>query len=133
MEGLAKVSSTFGPRETMDRLESELRARNVTVFARVDHAAGAAAVGLTLLPTELLIFGSARTGTPLMQANQTVSIDLPLKALVWQDAAGQTWLGYIEPSWVAARHGLGDTVKTTTAAMTTLLAAVARVATGTAE
>jgi uncharacterized protein (DUF302 family) len=117
----------------MDRLESELRARSVTIFARVDHAAGAAAVGLALRPTELLIFGSARAGTPLMQANQTVGIDLPLKALVWQDAASQTWLGYDEPSWIAARHGLGGAANATTAAMTALLAAVARVATGAAQ
>ena len=91
----------------MDRLESEVRARGMTVFARIDHAAGAAQVGLTLRPTELIIFGNARGGTPLMQASQTAGIDLPLKALVWEDASGKTWLSYNEPSWIVQRHGLG--------------------------
>src|SRR5438105_15758182 len=91
----------------MDRLEAEVRAKGMTIFARIDHAAGAAAVGLTLRPTELIIFGNARGGTPLMQASQTAGIDLPLKALVWQDGAGKTWLSYNEPSWIVQRHGLG--------------------------
>jgi len=107
MEGLASIRSRFGPKETMDRLESEVRARGMTVFARIDHAAGAAQVGLTLRPTELIIFGNARGGTPLMQASQTAGIDLPLKALVWEDASGKTWLSYNEPSWIVQRHGLG--------------------------
>src|SRR5439155_26729477 len=107
MEGLTSIRSRFGPKETMDRLQAEIRAQGMTVFARIDHAAGAAEVGLTLPPTELIIFGNARGGTPLMQASQTAGIDLPLKALVWQDAAGKTWLSYNEPSWVVQRHGLG--------------------------
>jgi len=107
MEGLTSIRSRFGPKETMDRLESEVRARGMTVFARIDHAAGAAQVGLTLRPTELIIFGNARGGTPLMQASQTAGIDLPLKALVWEDASGKTWLSYNEPSWIVQRHGLG--------------------------
>jgi hypothetical protein len=78
-EGLTTISSDFGPKETMDRLEAELKANGVTVFARIDHAAGAASVGLPLRPTELLIFGNAKAGTPLMQANQAIGIDLPLK------------------------------------------------------
>ncbi len=77
----------------------------MTVFARIDHAAGAKAVDMPLRPTELLIFGNARGGTPLMQAQQTVGIDLPLKALAWEDADGKTWLSYNEPAWLAARHG----------------------------
>ena len=107
MEGLTSIRSRFGPKETMDRLESEVRARGMTVFARINHAAGAAQVGLTLRPTELIIFGNARGGTPLMQASQTAGIDLPLKALVWEDASGKTWLSYNEPSWIVQRHGLG--------------------------
>ena len=107
MEGLTSIRSRFGPKETMDRLESEVRARGMTVFARIDHAAGAAQVGLTLRPTELIIFGNARGGTLLMQASQTAGIDLPLKALVWEDASGKTWLSYNEPSWIVQRHGLG--------------------------
>ena len=90
-DGLTTVESPFGPKETMDRFEAAIKARGMTVFARIDHAAGAAAVGLPLRPTELLIFGSARAGTPLMQADQTVGIDLPLKALVYEDAAGKVW------------------------------------------
>ena len=78
----------------------------MTVFARIDHAAGAADVGLPLRPTELIIFGNARGGTPLMQACQTAGIDLPLKVLVWQDATGETWLSCNEPSWIVHRHGL---------------------------
>ena len=72
------------------------------MFARIDYAAGAAEVGLKLAPTELIVFGNARGGTPLMQSVQTVGIDLPLKVLVWQDAADKTWLSYSEPNWIAA-------------------------------
>src|SRR6201993_2366453 len=106
IEGLTSVRSNFGPKETMDRLEAEIRAQRMTVFARIDHAGGAALVGLQLAPTELIIFGNARGGTPLMQSVQTVGIDLPLKALVWEDAAGKTWLSYNEPSWIAQRHNV---------------------------
>src|SRR3981189_1154627 len=106
MEGLTSIRSRFGPKETMDRLETQIREHGMTVFARIDHAAGAAKVGLTLAPTELIIFGNARGGTPLMQASQTAGIDLPLKALVWQDSAGTTWLSYNEPGWIAHRHGV---------------------------
>jgi len=108
MEGLTTIPSSFGPKETMDRLEAEVRAKGMTVFARIDHAAGAAEAGLTLRPTELIIFGNARGGTPLIQAAQTTGIDLPLKALVWQDAAGKTWLSYYEPSWIAQRHSVAN-------------------------
>jgi uncharacterized protein (DUF302 family) len=108
MEGLTSIRSGFGPKETMDRLQAEIRAHGMTVFARIDHAAGAAEVGLTLPPTELIIFGNARGGTPLMQSVPTVGIDLPLKALVWEDTAGKTWLSYNEPSWIAQRHGIAN-------------------------
>jgi uncharacterized protein (DUF302 family) len=104
MEGLTSIQSSFGPKETMDRLETEIRAQGMQVFARIDHAAGAAEAGLTLAPTEVIIFGNARGGTPLMQSVQTVGIDLPLKALVWEDASRTTWLSYNEPSWIAQRH-----------------------------
>jgi uncharacterized protein (DUF302 family) len=102
----------------------------MTVFARIDHAAGAAAVGLSLRPTELLIFGNAKGGTPLMQSTQTIGIDLPLKALVWQDASGSTWLSYNDPSWLAKRHGLSREVEATLGAMAAALDAMARTATG---
>ena len=108
MQGLTTILSHFGPRETMDRLEAEIRAQGMQVFTRIDHAAGAAQAGMKLAPTELIIFGSARAGTPLMQTHPTIGIDLPLKALVWQDAAGKTWLSYNEPAWLAQRHGAGS-------------------------
>ena len=105
-EGLTTVPSNFGPEETMERLETELRAQGMSIFARIDHAAGAREAGLELRPTEVIIFGNARGGTPLMQLNQTAGIDLPLKALVWQDAGNQSWISYNEPNWIAQRHGL---------------------------
>src|ERR1700760_3489031 len=105
IDGLTSKRSQHGPKETMDRLEAAVRAKGMTVFARIDHAAGAADAGLTLRPTELLIFGNARGGTPLMQAMQPLGIDLPFKALVWQDASGDTWLSWNEPRWLAQRHG----------------------------
>jgi uncharacterized protein (DUF302 family) len=108
MEGLTSIRSRLGPKETMHRLETEIRTQGMTVFARIDHSAGAAEIGLTLPPTDLIIFGNARGGTPLMQFAQTVGIDLPLKALVWEDAGGQTWLSYNEPSWIAQRHSVAD-------------------------
>jgi len=106
MEGLITVQSKIGPKETMDRLETEVKAHGMSVFARIDHAALAAEVGLTLRPTKLIVFGNPRGGTPLMQASQTIGIDLPLKALVWQDASGKTWLSYNEPEWLANRHSV---------------------------
>ncbi len=100
----------------------------MTVFARIDHAAGAAEVGLTLAPTELIIFGNARGGTPLMQSVQTVGIDLPLKALVWEDTAGTTWLSYNEPGWIAQRHSVAN-AEPVVSKMTAVLSAMARAAT----
>jgi uncharacterized protein (DUF302 family) len=109
-DGLTTIRSSYGPRDTMNRLEAEVKAKGLTVFARIDHAAGATEVGLPLQPTELLVFGNARGGTPLMQSVQTVGIDLPLKALVWQDGSGTTWLSYNDPKYLAKRHGLGREV-----------------------
>jgi uncharacterized protein (DUF302 family) len=128
-DGLITVPSSFGPKETMDRLEAEIRAKGMTVFARIDHAAGAAEVGLPLRPTELLIFGNAKGGTPLMQANQTIGIDLPLKALIFEDAAGKVWLAYNDARWLAQRNGLGEAVSSTIDAMAVALDAVATKAT----
>jgi uncharacterized protein (DUF302 family) len=128
-EGLITIRSAFGPEETMSRLEAEVRAKGLTVFAHVDHAAGAAAVGLPLRPTDLLIFGNAKGGTPLMQAQQTIGIDLPLKALVWQDASGVTWLSYNDPYFLAQRHGLDDTTKATVEALSGALKAISGKAT----
>jgi uncharacterized protein (DUF302 family) len=106
-DGLVAVKSAHAPKVTLDRFESAAKDRGLTVFARIDHAAGAARVNATLRPTELLIFGNPQGGTPFMQCAQSVGIDLPLKALVWEDAQGQSWLGYNDPAWVAQRHGAG--------------------------
>jgi uncharacterized protein (DUF302 family) len=125
MEGLTSIRSGFGPKETMDRLEAEITAQGMTVFARIDHATGAAKAGLELRPTELIIFGNARGGTPLMQSVQTVGIDLPLKALVWEDASGTTWLSYNEPSWIAQRHGVAN-AEPVVSKMTAALRAMSR-------
>jgi uncharacterized protein (DUF302 family) len=131
VEGLMTIKSSYGPSETASRLEDAIKIRGMTVFARIDHAAGAAGVGLALRPTEVLIFGHARGGTPLMQAAQTIGIDLPLKALVWEDASGDTWLSYTQPGWLAKRHGLGPDVDAAVDAMAGALDAVAKAATAT--
>jgi uncharacterized protein (DUF302 family) len=128
MEGLTSIRSRFGPKETMDRLETEIRAQKMEIFARLDHAAGAAAAGLELRPTELIIFGNARGGTPLMQSVQTVGIDLPLKVLVWEDASGATWLSYNEPSWIARRHNVPN-AEPVVSKMSAALSAMSRKAT----
>jgi uncharacterized protein (DUF302 family) len=97
-DGLITIPSSYGAKDTLERLDAAIKARGMTIFARIDHAAGATEVGLSLRPTELLVFGNAKGGTPLMQSNQVIGIDLPLKALVWQDEAGKTWLSYNDPS-----------------------------------
>jgi len=90
----------------MDRLAASVTRHGMTVFARIDHAGLAKEAGMVLDPTEVLVFGNPKGGTPLMQAAQTLGIDLPLKALVWQDGAGKTWIGYNDPRWLARRHGV---------------------------
>lgn len=127
--GLTSIRSSHGPAETMNRFDAEVRKRGMTVFARIDHAAGADGAGLILRRTELLIFGTAKSGTPLMVAAQTIGIDLPLKAIVWQDEAGDTWLSYNEPRWLAERHELGSGPDAQVKAMTQALQAMATSAT----
>jgi uncharacterized protein (DUF302 family) len=129
-EGMTIIQSHFDSKTTMDRLVAAVTADGIIVFARIDLAVAAPKAGLTLRPTEVLIFGHPKFGTLLMQAEQTIGIDLPMKALVWQDAAGKTWLGYNNPSWVAARHGVGAGQEKTIQAMTAGLAAQAKEATG---
>ena len=129
VDGLITIPSSFGPQETMSRLEAAIKAKGMTVFAHIDHAAGAEAVGLSLRLTALLIFGNAKGGTPLMQSVQTLGIDLPLKALVWQDASGKTWLSYNDPGWLAKRHGMNSDTGMAVSAMTSALKAVATTAT----
>ena len=107
-DGLISVKSPYGAKETMDRLEGIVKQRGLNVFARIDHAAGAAKVGKNLRPTEVLIFGNPQGGTPFMECAQSVGIDLPLKALVWQDADNQVWLSYNDPEYLAKRHEVAN-------------------------
>lgn len=104
-DGLITVKSPYTAQQTMDRLENIIKQRGLNVFARIDHAAGAAKIGKTLRPTEVLIFGNPEGGTPFMECSQTVGIDLPLKALVWEDSSAQVWLSYNDPAYLAQRHG----------------------------
>ena len=104
-DGVVALKSPRSANDTMNRLEEMAKQRGLNVFARIDHAAGAAKIGKTLRPTEVLIFGNPQGGTPFMECTQSVGIDLPLKALVWEDAQGQVWLGYNDPAWLANRHG----------------------------
>jgi uncharacterized protein (DUF302 family) len=104
-EGMISVKSPFSVKETISRLEETVKQKNFAIVARIDHAAGAAKVNKTLRPTELLIFGNPAGGTPLMECAQTSGIDLPLKALAWEDDKGVVWLGYNDPAYLAKRHG----------------------------
>ena len=129
-DGLITVASRFSVGETVDRLASIVTSRGMRVFARVDHAAGAADVGMDLRPTDLLVFGSPRGGTPLMQDRQTAGIDLPLKALAWEDADGRVWLTWNDAEWIAGRHGLGADSRDAVQAAAAGVAAVAAAAAG---
>jgi uncharacterized protein (DUF302 family) len=124
-EGLVHLASWHSVDETMQRLESLLREKGVTVFARVDHSGEAAKAGLTMRPTKLLIFGNPKGGTPLMQAAPTVAIDLPLKALFWEDAEGKVWLSYNDPAYLQHRHGVPAELVPNIAGMNGLLAKAA--------
>ena len=128
-DGLTTIPSSYGPKDTMNRLEAAVKAKGMTIFARIDHAAGASAAGLSLRPTEVLIFGNAKGGTPLMKSVQTIGLDLPLKALVWQDISGKTWLSYNDPAWLAKRHGLSGEAEAAVGIITAALHAVATAAT----
>lgn len=105
-EGMISVKSEHTVAVTADRLEKILLSKGMTVFKRIDHAAGAQKVGKTLRPTELVIFGNPKVGTALMLCSQSVAIDLPLKALIWQDEAGQVWFSYNDPAYLALRHNI---------------------------
>jgi uncharacterized protein (DUF302 family) len=105
-DGMVMKASAFSVAETIDRLEKVARERDFVVVARIDHAAAAAKAGLELRPAVLLIFGNPKGGTPLMQSGPSIGLDLPLKALAWEDATGRVWLAYNEPQWLAQRHGV---------------------------
>jgi uncharacterized protein (DUF302 family) len=126
--GLVNVASAHSASETLQRFEKILHAKGVEVFAKVDHAQGAKSVGMTLRPTTVILFGNAQVGTPLMQSRQTAGIDLPLKALIWEDENGKVWLAYNRADYVARRHGIADKDETVNA-MNAALEALARAAT----
>jgi uncharacterized protein (DUF302 family)/uncharacterized membrane protein YidH (DUF202 family) len=128
VSGLVSVPSRHSAAETVERLEAVLKQKGIHLFARIPHAVGAREAGLSLRPNTLLIFGNPQVGTPLMQSRQTIGIDLPLKALVWEDEAGRAWLTYNDPHYLAERHHLRDHPETVQA-MTAALQALARAAT----
>jgi uncharacterized protein (DUF302 family) len=103
-DGIIRVPSPYGTNETIDRLESALKAKGMTVFTRISHSDGAQKAGFKLRPTVLLVFGNPKVGTPLMQCSQSVALDLPQKALAYQDETGKVWLAYNDPGYIAARH-----------------------------
>ena len=107
-DGMITVKSAFPVKETADRLEAAIAEKGMTVFNRIDHARGAKNAGVPLLPTELLIFGNPKVGAPLMQCDRSVGIDLPMKALIWEDEAGNVWYSYNSPEFLASRHNLSD-------------------------
>ncbi|HTD51422.1 MAG TPA: DUF302 domain-containing protein [Thermoanaerobaculia bacterium] len=123
-DGLVTKKSVLSPGGTMERLDAAIRGKGMTIFARIDHSGGAASVGMPLRFTQLLIFGSPKGGTPLMQSRQTIGIDLPLKLLVWQDERGDVWVSYNDPAYLAARHAVTDR-KDAVLALSTVLESLA--------
>ena len=107
-DGLVKKLSARGVQTTMDSLENLVRNKGLTVFARIDHAAGAAKVGEEMLPTQLIMFGNPAMGTKLMTSQRTVGIDLPIKVLIWEEPDGRVWIAYNDPAYLAQRHGIAD-------------------------
>ena len=105
-EGLVKVKSAHPVAATADKLANAITGKGLNVFARINHTEGAEEAGMELRPTELVIFGNPKAGTPLMQCAQSTAIDLPQKALIWEDEKGQVWLGYNDPAYLKERHGI---------------------------
>lgn len=106
--GLITAKSPYTVDETLDRFEAAVTNKGMTIFARIDHAEGAAKVGKKLQPTVVLIFGNPTIGTLLMQSTQTAAIDLPLKLLAWEDDGGQVWIAYNNPDYLVKRHAITD-------------------------
>ncbi len=129
-EGLITIRSKFSVGETIDRLAQVAESKGLKVFARIDHGAGAERAGFELRPTQLVIFGNPKGGTPLIQARQTAGIDLPLKALAWEDGGGDVWLTYNDARWLARRHDIGESTETSVAGIESGLAALCGAAAG---
>lgn len=119
--GVVRIASHHTVAETVDRIESLLKQRGILVFARIDFSADAARAGLNMRPEQLLIFGNPRAGTPLMLAAPIAGLDLPLKALAWEDADGRVWIAYNDPQYVLRRHALASTLSANLAAAVPIL------------
>ena len=119
--GVVVLASYYPVTQTVDRLESLLKEKGVTIFVRIDFSGDAGRAGLHMRPEQMLIFGNPKGGTPLMQAVPTVGLDLPLKALVWEDAEGKTWLAYNDPEYIVARHGVDTRLSANLGAVIPLL------------
>lgn len=122
-EGIVSKASRFPVAETVDRLEATITATGLTIFDRIDHSDEAARVGLTMHPAHVLLFGSPRAGTPLMVASPLLALELPLRTLVWQDAAGKVWVSYTSPAYLAARYAIPDALLTNIAGIEGVVAA----------
>jgi uncharacterized protein (DUF302 family) len=124
--GMVHLSSPYSVSETLKKLDAVLQSRGLTVFARIDHSGEAEKVGMKMHPTQLIIFGSPKGGTPLMVASPTLAIDLPLKALVWEDAGGKVWLSYNTAEYLKQRHNIPDDLVKNIAVIGPLLQGVVR-------
>lgn len=124
--GLVRSSSSHSVAVTIDRLEASLRQRNILVFARIDFSADAARAGLSMRPEQMLIFGNPKAGTPLMLQVPAVGLDLPLKALAWEDAEGKVWVAYNDPQYIVRRHGIEAALAANLAAVVPLIESAAR-------
>ena len=128
-DGLISVESKHSVKETADKFASIVESKGLTLFARIDHQKNAAGVDLTLRETEVVLFGSPKVGTPLMQCAQTMAIDLPQKVLVWKDADNKVWLSYNDPEYLKQRHsneGCDETIKKVSNVLSALTGAAAK-------
>src|SRR5579863_9079901 len=120
--GRIHLNSPYSVSETLKRVESLLQEKGVTIFCRIDHSGEAEKAGMKMHPTQLLVFGSPKGGTPVMLASPTIAIDLPLKALIWEDAGGKVWVSYNSPKYLQKRHGVPDDLVKNVSVAGTLLA-----------
>jgi uncharacterized protein (DUF302 family) len=124
--GIVRIASNYSVGETIERLAASLKAHSVLVFAHIDFSGDAKRAGLAMRPEQMLIFGNPRAGTPLMLAEPTAGLDLPLKALVWEDTEGEVWLAYNDPGYILSRHALPGSLRANLAAVAPLLQAAAQ-------
>ena len=125
-QGIVRIRSSHDVPQTVEKIEQLLKEHDVMIFARIDFSGDAARAGLELRPQQMLIFGNPKAGTPLLQGAPTVGLDLPLKALVWEDAQGATWIGYNTPDYIVQRHGLPASMRANLSGALGLLEQAAR-------